>query len=174
MGLAGAAIGVGTTINVLSAQQQKEQAKAVAKFNERVAIRNAAATRAAGTEEQFQERQDLKQVLARNRALTAAGGVQQVGSPIQAQLSVIDEFATSIATIGFNAEVTARNFEQQAEIARMQRRTASAQGRLAIGSALVGGAADITAIQRVKPTRKSKRKGTISAEQKIGPEGDIL
>ena len=158
---------VGTGFKVFGAVLKKQQAESVARFNESAALLNAEATRAAGAEEQFQQRQARKQILARNRALTAAGGVQQIGSPIQAQLTVIDDFATNIGAIGFNTEIAARDFEQQAEIARMQRRQAATQGLLEIGSALIGGGTDLLALSPLKTP------GTVAAQGSVREEEDI-
>jgi len=167
-----ASLVVGSTgLNILSQIRQSESEQAIAQYNARLARSQAERVRAVATDEQFEEREDLREALARNRALAARGGVQFSGSPLQSQLKLIDDTARNIATIGENAELEAMNLGSRAEIFDFQRKEAARAGKLGIGASLVSGGADLVRLNTPKSMRKV---GTVSKQKTITGSPRVL
>ena len=157
------AAGVGTAVSLLSQRQGLKTDRALSKLEERRLRAEAVSTRAAATEEQFLARQDLKRTVAENIARTAAGGVQQVGSPLMANLLAIDNAATNIGIIGFNVEREVRGLESAADIVALRRKFDQRAGKISQFSTALGGLAQ----QAELDFSRRKRKGTIAGQKRI-------
>jgi len=158
---------VGTSVELLAQVRGQKQDRALSEFSERELIRRAETTREAATEEQFFARQDLRQTVARNRALAAKGGNRAVGSPLMANILATENAARNIATIGFNADRRASGFESQARGLSFERSLSEGTNRLGLLSTAIGGVRRFRRAGHEADKRSDKSKGTIAAEKKV-------
>ena len=153
----------GTSVQLLSQKQGQKQEQALFDLEQRRLTTQAAAVRSSAMEEQFYARQDLKRTVAQNLALTAKGGVRPTGSPLMANLLAIQDSATNIGIIGFNAEQEARTLESGADVVGLQKKFAKQAGTLSQFSTILGG----MTTQADLKYRRDYRKGLITGEAKV-------
>jgi len=126
-----------------AAYGQGKTRAAIAKYNAAAARRKAERAREVGAEEQLRLRKELRRTLSRNRVAAAAAGVQMVGSPLEAQLMVIRDYASDISEAGRNAEIEARQLQTEAILSEAQAKEARRAGRLGVATALIGGTSSL-------------------------------
>lgn len=142
MGYEAAFIGAeagGTAMQVIAARGSAKSQEAIAEYNAAVMEKRAEVTRVTSAEEKKILRDRLRKELARNEVSMAGSGFGMAGSPLDAQLGVIEDYAHNIAHLGYNREVEARGYESQAAAFRMQAKAAKEAGELGVGQALFGG-----------------------------------
>lgn len=137
-------MGTGAAMEGMAANQEGKTESALLKYNAAVSRQNAQAAGLAGAEEQAVLRDKMRRDLARNEATVAASGLTMAGSPMEAQLSLISDYAHDIANVGYNAQMESRNQLSQAAAFQMQARAARQAGKLGVAGALVGGVGQMT------------------------------
>lgn len=150
MGIAAGLIAAGAVTQGVSAYYQGRQQAAIGRFNADVARRKAESTRAAGSEAQYEKRREMRRTLAKNRAATAAAGVQFTGSPIETELGVIRDYAADISQLGVNYETQARAADTEAILQETYAESAKKAGKLGLFTSLLGGAGDLATLSLLK------------------------
>ena len=148
---------IGTGVQAYGQYHQGKQAQTQAKaqsawnlYNSKVAKRQADAEAVAARFESKQAKRAAKQLLARQRALIGASGLEAEGSPLLVQEDTAAELATEITNIRLTGQRRVQTFESQSILdisrASADRARATGFGRAAVigaGSTILGGAAQI-------------------------------
>lgn len=141
-------------VSALQARQQAKQSAAIAKFNQQVAEQQAEARRQAGKIAVEERRERTRRLLSSQRAgIGAAGVVGTEGSPLILRLATAEAGALDALTTQFNVNIGVQESLSQAELFRTERKAATARGRLGVGAALFGGAANIATIRALRPQK---------------------
>ena len=138
IGLVIAAVGVAvsTYAAVQSAQAQQEAAK----FNQKVAQNAATAARQAAESNANQRRENLRRVLAQQRADIGGSGVADTtGSPLLVQIDSARQAELDALRIQHGGEQAALGFEAQGAYARFAGRQAAAESYTQAGTSLLQG-----------------------------------
>lgn len=141
------AVSVGGGLQAVSMVQQGRAAREAGKTQEAIAARNAAlAERQAEAEQQAaaaeakRQRKEGEELLARQRALFAKGGVEMRGTPLSVVVDTAEELEADRLTILREGAISAAQRRGQADILRMQGKAAKQRGRAAYrGSVLSAG-----------------------------------
>ncbi len=146
-----------TAVSAYSARQAGKAEESRLKYNAAVAQRDAEAKEQAKVVEQNKKRKETRQLLAKQRAAIAAGGVVGTeGTPVTVQEVTAEDETFDLLMIGHEFDVAASRDRSRATGLRQQAREARAEGRRGVGTALFSGAADIAAI-KFQQNRAKKR-----------------
>ncbi len=133
--LAIVAVSVGGGLQVLSQIQQGRAARetgkaqaAIAERNALLAERQAEAERQAAVAEAKIQREAGEELLARQRALFAKGGVELRGTPLAVVVDTAEKLEADRLTILRESAISAAQARGQADILRLQGRAAKARG----------------------------------------------
>lgn len=152
--LAIALTGVSAGVSALQARQQAKQSAAIAKFNQQVATQQAEARAAAGKIAVEERKERTRRLLSSQRAdIGASGIVGSEGSPLLLRLKTAEAGALDALTEGFNVNIGVQESLNQAELFRTERKAARDRGRLGVGAAIFGGAANIATIRALRPQK---------------------
>jgi purine-nucleoside phosphorylase len=144
-----------TAVQAYGQYQQGKQAQAQAKaqaawnlYNSKVAKRQAEAEQRAATFESKQAKRKAETILARQRALIGASGVEMEGSPLLVAEDTAAELATELTNIRLTGERRVQTFRSQSILdvskASAAKTKAAGYGRAAVisaGSSLLQGGA---------------------------------
>lgn len=148
------AAGASAGVSALQARQQAKQSAAIAKFNQQVATQQAEARAAAGKIAVEERKERTRRLLSSQRAdIGASGIVGSEGSPLLLRLKTAEAGALDALTEGFNVNIGVQESLNQAELFRTERKAARDRGRLGVGAAIFGGAANIATIRALRPQK---------------------
>lgn len=132
--------GVGTGLSAYGMYRQGESAKAAAGFNEDVAAANAEAARSKAAYEEEVQREKLKRMMGRTRALYAKAGVNlDEGSPLLSLMQQTEEAERDAQAIRYNGDVAATQALNQGRLAAFQGNQAYQAGMIGAGSTFLTG-----------------------------------
>lgn len=152
MGLAAltaAAVGstiAGTVMQAGAARAEGETQGAIYDYNAEVARQNAEAEQYSSAEKAKLMREQMRNTLARNQANVGASGFQFSGTPLDAELAVIDDYAHDIGTVEYNSRVKNAQLQNQAKLFEYQAESARKAGKLGVGQSIIGGVSDLATI----------------------------
>jgi hypothetical protein len=140
-------------VTAYSQVQQGRTANAVATYNAQLANRNAEiaeqnaeAAKLAGTAREEQSRDEVRRVLARQRALVGASGVTTEGSPLLVMMESARQGELDALRIRYTSEVEARSgqfqaqqYQSEATLQRLQGKQAQTAGYMSAGGTLLTG-----------------------------------
>ena len=125
-----------------SSYQQGQQQKAWSAYNARVAEREAQSEREAARFESQQQRRQAKMLMARQRSLVGASGVEAEGSPLLVMEDTAEQLAIENAQIRKQGANRVQRWRSQAILDRMQGKSAAKAGMYSAGASLLSGASD--------------------------------
>jgi hypothetical protein len=152
-GIAAAAAVAGAGVAAYGQYQQGQTANKVAQYNAELANRNAQiadqnaeAVRFAGTAKEEQSRDEVRQVLARQRALVGASGVTTEGSPLLVMMESARQGELDALRIRYATDIEeqqrlleGQQQRSQAFLQGAQGRAAQSAGTLAAGGSILTG-----------------------------------
>jgi hypothetical protein len=154
VGLIGASAGV----SALQARQEAKQSAAIAKFNQQVATQQAEAREKAGKIRVEERKERTRRLLASQTAAYGASGVAGGrDSPLISRLRTAEAGALDALTEQFNVDIGVQESLNQAELFRAERKAARSRGRLGVGAAIFGGAAQIATVSALRPKTATGR-----------------
>jgi hypothetical protein len=145
-GLAIAGAAGGAVMQGMAAEQAGKTEAAIHEYNAQVAEQGAETTATAGAHQAKMIRDRMRKDLARNQTLVAGSGFQMAGSPLDAQLNLIDEYAQDLGTLSYNTRIEQQKLVNQARLYRFQADAARQAGKIGVGQALFGGVSNLTQI----------------------------
>jgi hypothetical protein len=129
------AAGVVETVSVVqqgrAAREQGAAQAAIAERNAQLAERQAEAERQAATEAAKAHAEEGEELLARQRALFAKGGVMMRGTPLSVVVDTAEKIEQERLTILREGRISAAQARGQADIERLRGKAAKARGRAA-------------------------------------------
>ena len=132
--VASAAVG---TMSAMNAAKAREGA---AQYNAEVARQNATLSRSQGERQRAEQEKGLRAARSALLAKTGASGMLATsGSNLDNFLAQAEQDAKNLDMIGYNAELKARGFQNQADINMMEAASAQTEGQ----AALIGGGLNI-------------------------------
>lgn len=114
-----------------AAREQGEAQAAIAERNALLAERQAEAERVAAAEEAKRHTEAGEELLARQRALFAKGGVELRGTPLSVVVKTAEDLEADRLTILREGAISAAQRKGQADILRLQGEAAKRRGRAA-------------------------------------------
>ena len=165
---------VSTVAQGYSAMQQGKYEQDVAEYNARQSENEATRTRNVGVEEENRQRRLMAEMVSRQRAQGAAGGVDvESGSALQQQVDVQtlgEADALRIrSTFGEQADV----LDEEASLTRAQGEAASSAGRSAFTGSLLGAGVSIfaspVASKWFTPSSAAVTSGSLTGGELSGP-----
>lgn len=127
----------GSVVGAAGDLQQGAAADKAAQFNADVAEQRARSEReAAAIEAQDFKREEMRK-LAASRTARATTGVTSAGSPLMVEESVVREIALGASRLRFGGEVRGTRLDQDAELSRMQGRSAKTASYFKAGSSIL-------------------------------------
>ena len=140
--IAAAAIGAGAT--VYSADQQRRAGNQQADYNANVAEEEAKAARAKAEYDEKAHRENVRKILATQRALYGKSGVSMEGSPLMVMEDTQKQGELDALAIRYGGDVASARARSEANVAKMTGRNnayAAKAGYMQAGSTLLSGAA---------------------------------
>jgi len=138
-----AATVAGTAMQVAGSRQAAKSEAALYKYNEALNLREAQQRRTASLSEQSIRRDQMRKTLKRQRTAIAKGKIRMGGSALLTQLESVEIMSADIAMFAYGRELEATGLETKAGVSRFRAGAARQAGRLAVGTALVGGVSGI-------------------------------
>jgi len=118
----------------------------LANRNAQIAEQNAEAAKLAGAAKEEQSRDEVRRVLARQRALVGASGITTEGSPLLVMMETARQGELDALRIRYTSEVEARQglfqaqqYQSEATLQRYQGKQAQKAGYLSAGGTLLTG-----------------------------------
>jgi hypothetical protein len=136
----------GSAMQGEAAKYQGETEAAIHEYNAQVDEQEAGATAVAGAYEAAKLRDRMRKELARNQTIVAGSGFTMEGSPLDAQLGMIDEYAKDLGMMDYNTQIRSQQLVNKAKLFRYQAQVAKETGKIGVGQAFFGGVSDITKI----------------------------
>ncbi len=153
--------GVGQLVN---AREEIE----VGNFNARISEQRAAAERSSQELLEAQKRKVIKRQIGTQIALFGKSGIQFSGSPIDVVTDSLANAELDLAIDRFNSEVTARQFETEADLQRFEARQRSRVKTAKAGSSFLSIASDLLQSQQTLGNKgKQLGAGTTSRGIKV-------
>ncbi len=118
-------------------------AAAMARYNQQVAMRDAAQVRRASLAEQSARRDEMRRHLSERRAKYAKAGVTMAGSPLETQLETIEIYEEDIANLTWEYDIQARRATSRAGIESFKAKRAERAGKIGVGQHLISTIGDI-------------------------------
>lgn len=134
---------VGSGVSAYGSYQQGKAQRRMAERNAKIAESRAAAAARDGRIMSNASRRQSERLKSRQRALYAKSGVTSAGSPLIIQAEQAAQAEMQALDIERNAENQAQAQRQQAELDRMQGKSAYRAGLYGAGSTLLQGAGDV-------------------------------
>lgn len=119
-----------------AARDAAKTSAAIAKRNAQIAEQEATRKEQVGAIEKQRILDRREQLVGRQRALTAARGFTQEGSPLLRQIDIAEQITLDALTAQFNTQVGVQQSRQEAQLSRFQAKSFRRTGKLAIGRAL--------------------------------------
>lgn len=130
----------GTVVSAASAIAQGNAQNAMAKYNAKLAERDAEARRRQASMDEELSRSRSSAIMSRQRAVMAAAGVDtSSGTPLAIAEQSAEDAEMDALAIRYGGAIGAQRFQEEANLSRMQGRSAKQAGMFRAGSTLLTG-----------------------------------
>jgi len=123
-----------------------EQQRKASSYNADVAEQDALAAKDKAEADEQAHRENVRRILASQRALYGASGVDMAGTPLLVMESTAEQGELDALTIRYGGDVAAAKERSAANLYKMQGRNAMTSGAINAGTTLLAGAGNVAGI----------------------------
>ena len=143
--------GVGTGLAVYGQVQQAENAKAVGKYNARLAEAQAKQTEMDAAENIRRKRKENARILATQRSKYAKAGVIEAGTPLELMAETAGNLELDVLDYNRQQRINAQNLRQQGAMDLAMGQNAAQAGYINAGATLLQGAGQAAGMAAMAP-----------------------